>query len=60
MTEQEMRECLMKLKEMLHNGFYEEAEDALDYLTAYTETTSIDVRDLLDRLEKKTENGCSN
>ncbi len=55
MTEEEMRECLMKLKELLHEGLYEEAEQALDYLTAYTETTSIDVRDLLSRLEKKSE-----
>ena len=55
MTDEEMRECLMKLKELLHDGLYEEAEQALDYLTAYTETTSIDVRDLLNRLEKKSE-----
>lgn len=55
MTEEEMRECLMKLKDLLHEGLYEEAEQALDYLTAYTETTSIDVRDLLNRLEKKSE-----
>ena len=52
MTEAEMHECLLKLKELLRNGMYEEAESALDYLTAFTETASIDVRDLLDRLEK--------